>query len=282
MSAPRIDAHHHLWDPATRAYPWMAGEGLAPIRRRYDLDALRDNAARLGVEHTVLVQTVSDEDETREFLRTAQASDGLIAGVVGWVDLSAPDVADRLAALREGHGGRLLVGIRHQVENEADPHWLGGAAVLRGIHAVARAGLAYDLLVQQAQWQAALELALAMPDVRLVLDHAGKPPIASGDLREWSRWLGKLAACNNVTVKLSGLATEAHWGSWSVADLQPVGCRVLELFGADRVMLGSDWPVCELAGPAEQVWAATRALVPQDSLDAALGGTAAATYRLSI
>jgi L-fuconolactonase len=94
--------------------------------------------------------------------------------------------------------------------------------------------------------------------------------------------LGRLAACDNVTVKLSGLATEADRGSWSIADLEPVGSRVLELFGADRVMLGSDWPVCELAGPAEQVWAATRARVPQDGLDAALSGTAAATYRLSI
>ena len=158
-----IDAHHHLWDPATRQYPWLAG--LDPIRRPYTVDDLRRVS---GADATILVQTVPDHDETTEFLATAADSSGLIAGVVGWVDLTAPDVAALLGA----HGA-LLVGIRHQVENEPDPDWLLRKDVLRGLRAVAQAGLAYDLLVNPAQYASAAEVADRLPDARLVLDHAG-------------------------------------------------------------------------------------------------------------
>jgi L-fuconolactonase len=278
-----VDAHHHLWDPAARDYPWMSGEALAPIRRRYDLDDLRQHAEANGVTRTVLVQALETEEETRDLLRLAASSDGLVAGVVGWVDLRAPDVADRLAALRSLPGGERLVGIRHLAQDEDDPQWLIRPDVLRGIAAVGAAGLRYDIVVRQAQWPAALAMARALEGVPLVVDHAGKPPIGDGDLRDWRGWIGDVAALATVRVKLSGLVTEADWQRWTADGLRCVSEPLLDLFGASRVMLGSDWPVCELAGSYERVWAAGLSLLdgatPAER-HAVTAGTAAAFYGL--
>jgi len=269
-----IDAHHHLWDPAAREYPWLAGDALTPIRRPYTLDDLR---AVTPAARTVLVQTVSSESETEEFLATAAASGGLVAGVVGWVDLTAPDLADRLAELR---GGGLLVGIRHQAEDEPDPRWLLRPDVLRGLRTLADAGLVYDVLVRPPQLPAAVELAALVP-TRLVLDHAGKPPIATGDLEPWATAITELARHPNVTCKLSGLVTEADWASWSTQDLRPWADHVLGAFGPERVMFGSDWPVCELAATYAQVTATAEALtagLSEAERAAVFGGTAARVY----
>jgi L-fuconolactonase len=142
-----IDAHHHLWDPEVREYGWLAGDALAPIRRPYRVDDLRTKAKESGVDGTVLVQTVSDIAETVDFLAVADANRDLILGVVGWLDLTAPDVAGTIAALRAEPGGDRLVGIRHQAQDEEDPAWLARPDVLRGLAAIADAGLVYDLLV---------------------------------------------------------------------------------------------------------------------------------------
>lgn len=239
-----IDAHHHLWDPARRDYPWLAG--LDPIRHKYTVDDLRRVS---DADATVLVQTLPSAGETGEFLATAAAA-GPVAGVVGWVDLTAPDVAGRLAALDHRE---LLVGIRHQVENEPDPEWLLRADVRRGLTAVAEAGLTYDLLVNPGQYAAAATAADRLPDAPFVLDHAGKPPIASGEIAGWARAITEIARRPNVFCKLSGLVTEADWASWRAGDLAPYAEHVLTAFGADRVLFGSDWPVCELAATYAQV-----------------------------
>lgn len=244
-----IDAHHHLWDPARREYPWMAGEALDPIRRPYTADDLRAVTKAAGVHATVLVQTVSSEEETAEFLATAVA-EPVIAGVVGWVDLAAPDVADRVSALA-GQGP--LVGIRHQVETEPDDDWLLRPAVVAGLSTVASAGLAFDLLVRPAQLPAATEVALRLPELRLVLDHAAKPPIAAGEWEPWASGVAALAARENVVCKLSGLVTEADWSGWDVGHLRRYVDHVLEVFGPARMLFGSDWPVCELAASYELV-----------------------------
>ncbi|WP_370971735.1 amidohydrolase [Amycolatopsis sp. cg9] len=249
-----IDAHHHLWEPARRAYPWMAGEALDPIRRPYTVDDLRAVTKAAGVHATVLVQTVSSAAETEEFLATA-AAEPVIAGVVGWVDLEAPDVADRLAALRGP-----LVGIRHQVETEPDDEWLLRPAVLAGLGAVASAGLAYDLLVRVDQLPAAAALAERLPELRLVLDHAAKPPIAAGEWEPWASGVAALAARENVVCKLSGLVTEADWTGWEVGHLRRYVDHVLDVFGPGRLLFGSDWPVCELAASYELVVDAAIAL----------------------
>ncbi|MFC4855613.1 amidohydrolase family protein [Actinophytocola glycyrrhizae] len=274
-----IDAHHHLWEDLTRRdYDWLAD--LDPIRRPY---TVADLAAVTRADRTVLVQTVPTVEETEEFLSTAAATP-LIAGVVGWADLTAPDVADRLAALREAPGGRTLVGIRHPAQGEADPDWLTRREVVRGVKAVAEAGLTYDILVLPPQHQAAIALADAVPGARLVLDHAGKPAIASGGYEPWATFLTALAARPNVFCKLSGLVTEADWTKWTVDHLRPYAAHVLESFGPERVMFGSDWPVCELAATYDQVHDVARACtngLSQPERAEVFAGTATRAYPIS-
>jgi L-fuconolactonase len=280
-----VDAHHHLWDPGARDHPWMAGPELAPIRRPYALADLRRETTAAGVDHTVLVQTVADAAETGEFLATAAASDGLIAGVVGWVDLTAPDVAGALARLRARPGGERLVGVRHQVEDEPDDDWLARPEVRRGLRAVADAGLAYDLLVRVPQLRAARAAVRELPEARIVLDHAAKPAIAGGSLEPWAGELAELARLPGVACKLSGLVTEARWDDWDAARLRPYADHVLDRFGPDRVMFGSDWPVCELAASYAQVRELADALLEGCSAaerDAVLCRTAARIYRLAL
>lgn len=276
----QVDAHHHLWDPKARDYPFLVGQDLAPIRKRYGLTELRHVAASLGVDRTVLVQTVSDERETREFLSAAVESGSLIAGVVGWTDLTAPDLHDALAALREIPGGDRLVGIRHQIEDEPDPEWAIRPEVVAGIRTLGAAGLTFDLLVRPPQWSAALRLAAECGDTPIVLDHAGKPPIAAGDLAEWSGWIRRLAKFDHVMVKLSGLVTESDWRHWEFEDLRPVVVTVAEAFGPERVIVGSDWPVAELAGPVERSWQAITELARQYAGADALGANAMRFYSL--
>lgn len=274
-----LDAHHHLWDPARRTYDWLAD--LDPIRRAYTESDLR---AVTPASATILVQTVPSVEETVEFLGIA-AESALVAGVVGWVDLTAPDIADQLAALRSGPGGDALVGIRHQAQDEPDPRWLLRPEVVSGIRAVAAAGLTYDVLVKPAQHEATIELADTVPGVRLVLDHAGKPAIAADGYEPWAANLAALAERPNVFCKLSGLVTEADWTKWTVDDLRPYAAHVLESFGPDRVMFGSDWPVCELAATYEQVHEAARSCTAELSTseqEEVFAGTACRAYPVSL
>ena len=205
---------------------------------------------------------LDDAEETREFLAVAEGSD-VVAGVVGWADLTAPGVSEALAALREGPGGDRLVGIRHLVQGEADPRWLCRADVRRGLTAVAEAGICYDLLTYPHQLPAAIETARALPQLTFVLDHLSKPPIAAGTLEPWATALRELAAEPNVFCKLSGMVTEANQGSWTVSDLRPYAGTALDAFGPDRLMFGSDWPVCLLAATYDEVAEAARELTGQ-------------------
>jgi L-fuconolactonase len=281
---PLVDAHHHVWDLAVRDQEWITGPELAPLRRSFSLSDLRPLADRAGVGATVMVQTLAVPEETPEMLAQA-ASDQLVAGVVGWTDLTVPDVADTLARLRELPGGGRLVGIRHQVQSEADPQWLVREDVLRGLSAVADAGLAYDLVVLPHQMPAATAAARRLPGLRFVLDHVGKPGIVAGALEPWASELRALAAEPNTFCKLSGLVTEADWRGWTVDDLRPFAETVLGAFGPDRVMYGSDWPVCTLAADYTEVLDAARALTVELSVDervGVFGGTAVNAYRLRV
>ncbi len=280
-----VDAHHHLWDPTRRDYPWMTGEA-ARLRRRFDIGDLRAVTAGLGVERTVLVQAVGTVQETEELLATPVADaegGGLVAGVVGWVDLAALDVAETLARLAEGAGGRGLVGIRHQVHDEADPEWLLRPEVLRGLRAVAGSGLVYDLLVRSRELPAARHAAQALPQLSFVVDHAAKPAIAASKWEPWNSRIAALAALPNVTCKLSGLVTEAS-PNWTPADLGPYVTRLVDLFGPSRLLFGSDWPVCTLAATYPQVLDAAReclgALSEHDRAEV-FAGTATRVYGLT-
>lgn len=241
----RIDAHHHFWDPEAFDYPWMADAALDPVRRPFAPADLAPALTRAGIDGTVLVQTVSDIAETEQFLTIAAATPW-VRGVVGWVDLTDPTVGDTLDRLVElTRSG--LVGIRHQVHDEANPQWLLRDDVQRGLVEVARRGLTFDLLVRARELPAAIATARALPDLRFVLDHIAKPPIAHGGDPRWSSLIGELAASGNVDVKLSGMITEAQWDRWTPETLTPYVAHVLDTFGTDRAMFGSDWPVCLLA-----------------------------------
>jgi L-fuconolactonase len=280
---PVVDAHHHFWDPGRADYPWITDE-LSAIRRPFGPDDLAPELEQNRVDLTVLVQTRSSLDETREFLATAADHD-FIAGVVGWVDLTAPDVSETIASLRGEAGGAKLVGIRHQVHDEADPAWLGRADVRRGLAAIGEAGLAYDLLVRTRELKAALAAVRAVPGTRFVIDHLAKPPIASGAIDDWAVRLKPLAAYRNVSCKLSGMVTEADWTRWTVRDLAPYVSRVLDWFGPERCLFGSDWPVCLVAASYRRVLDACREAVGDVSLadlDRIFGGNAADLYRLAV
>jgi L-fuconolactonase len=243
---PRIDAHHHFWDPTRTTYPWMAGHPLDPIRRPFGPHDLLPELAAQGVAGTILVQTISSLDETREFLSLA-AHWAFIWGVVGWVDLTSANVSDDLDALIDGPGGDRLVGVRHQVHDESDPDWLRRPDVRRGLTAVQARGLRYDLLVRPRELPAATDTVRELEDLQFVLDHIAKPRIADGQDAVWRERMPVLAALPNVTVKLSGMVTEADRASWSPADLRPFVEPVVDWFGVERLMFGSDWPVCLLA-----------------------------------
>jgi L-fuconolactonase len=277
---PRIDAHHHVWDLAARDQPWITGPAMAPIRRSFSIDDLRPETAAAGVTATVVVQTVADITETEELLDLAETTP-LIAG---YVDLAAPDVGEQLDRLRERPSGPQLVGIRSLVQDEPDPGWLARPAVLAGLREVARYGLVYDLLIRADQLQAALVAVAHVPDGRYVLDHLAKPAIAAGGWEPWASGLAALATWGNVSAKLSGLVTEASWSTWSLGDLRPYVEHAVAVFGPDRVLFGSDWPVCTLAAPYSRVIAAAEELVDGLSTterSAVMGGTAATIYELA-
>lgn len=235
------------------------GAELDSIRRPFGPGDLEPLARAAGVERTVLVQTVGTLEETREFLAIADRHD-LVAGVVGWVDLTDPDVA---ATLR-GLGGK-LAGIRHQVHDEADPGWLLRADVQRGIAAVGDAGLVFDLLVRTRELPAAVETVSRHRHMQFVLDHAAKPRISAEAWdAEWERTMAPMAELRNVSCKISGLVTEAAWDAWTPEQLAPYVAKVLEWFGPERCMFGSDWPVCLLAAGYERVIKTMREIVGDD------------------
>jgi L-fuconolactonase len=270
-----VDAHHHLWDPALAEYPWMSDE-VAPIRRRFGPEDLEPVLREHGVAGTVVVQARPSLDETRTLLEIADATP-FVLGVVGWVDLTDPGVAELLDGCGSG-----LVGVRHQVHDEADPRWLLRPEVQRGLAAVGEAGLVYDLLVRARELPAALEAARLLPRVRFVVDHLAKPPLQDGATAtdKWAQGLEALAALPNVTCKLSGLVTEARWGAWRRDELVPYLRRALDWFGPGRCMFGSDWPVCLLSADYETVLSLVADALREDERPAVLGDTAARVYRL--
>jgi L-fuconolactonase len=276
---PVIDAHHHVW---TADYPWLAAKPeFAPIRRDYGVADLRANLKGAGVDRTVLVEAAwGHPSETVEFLHLAGAVDE-IAGVVGFVDLLDPNLRNTLARYTSHPRARYLVGARDQVQARPDPDFLARPEVAAALTAVAEAVPTFDLVVRLDQLPAAAAAADAVPGLTFVLDHLGKPQVREGEagLRRWREAVGPLAKRPNVTAKLSGLVTEADWRHWSPDDLRPFVQAALELFGPDRLMFGSDWPVCELAATYSRVKEAVAEVLGGVDPDV-FGGTAARTYQL--
>ncbi|GAA4710017.1 amidohydrolase family protein [Phytohabitans rumicis] len=283
-----VDAHHHLWRIG-EGYAWLEAPALAPIRRTFgpaDLDAALDGS---DVDRTVLVEGGREDTGEAAVLLAYAEQTPRIAGVVAWADPADPALADTLAGYRALPGGSHLVGVRSQVQGEADPGYLDRPDVRRGLRTVAAAGLPFDLVLRADQIPAAARLAGDLPQVRFVLDHLGKPQISRKHSRErgldgWAGALAALAAHPNVTAKLSGLVTEADWTTWTVEDLRPYVETAVELFGPDRLMYGSDWPVCLLAATYPRVRAALDAALPaltRAERAAVYGDTAIRTYDLA-
>jgi L-fuconolactonase len=275
----RIDAHHHVWDLAVRDQPWAVH--LPELYRTFDFDELLPQLAAARIDGTIIVQTVTVTEETPELLALA-LSTPQIAGVIGWLPLDQPDVSDRLMRLSGGPGGHALVGVRHQVQEEPDPRYLDRADVRRGLRAVAEGGVTYDLVVNSAQWNSVPGAVRAVPELRFVLDHAGKPPVADALPGPWKAWISELALLPNIAVKLSGLFTEAG-ADWTASAIRPYVDHLLESFGSARVMFGSDWPVSTLRANYGDVVAVTQSLLDgasQSEIDNVFGRTAAHWYGL--
>lgn len=277
-----VDAHHHLWVRSRHPQDWIDPSTMAAIDADFGPSDLARPAEAAGVTQTVVVQSIASVAETVDLLRLA-ADTELIGGVVGWVDLTTPDVADGLELLGAAYGGDRLVGIRHLVQAETDPAFLEREDVRRGIAAVGARGGVFDLVVRDHQLPATVRLVRDLPDVSFVLDHLGKPPLERGDVRRWATALTDLARLPNVTAKLSGLATEADWSTWTPADLRPAVEQALEVFGADRLMFGSDWPVSLLATSYDR-WIEVLSLLLDECTDHELsmiwGQTARRVYGL--
>ena len=238
-----IDSHQHFWQVGRFDYPWMSSD-LGILYRDY---LPRDFAPIIQTNRSVVVQASNSVAESRWLLELANANN-FIAGVVGWVDLTNPDTQlDELCADPK------FKGVRHLVESEPHDDWLVQPAVLAGLQQLSARGLSYDLLVHTRHLKHIPRLAESCPDLSLVIDHLAKPPIASNEIAEWSQAFRPLALFPNINCKLSGLVTEANWNSWQQEDMRPVVDVALESFGPDRMMFGSDYPVCLLAASYDRV-----------------------------
>jgi L-fuconolactonase len=247
----RIDSHHHVWDLSVREQGWMVGEALDPIKKNFSINDLRQAIAGCGIEKTVVVQTVTNYDETPELLELAE-DDELVAGVVGFLKIDSGDAISHLDKYESMRGFKHLVGIRDIAHDYEDIGYLAKPEVVENVQELGRRGLVYDLLTKTPHMQAAIDLVKQSPGTQFVLDHISKPYMAKGEMQPWADKLRELASFENVVIKVSGLFTEADWKNWKAEDFWPYLEHVTNLFTPARMMFGSDWPVCLLAATYRQ------------------------------
>jgi L-fuconolactonase len=274
-----VDAHHHVWTLARGDYGWLT-PALAPIYRDFSLADLAPRLAASGVVNTVLAQAAPTAVETRFLLDVAHRSDGVVQGVVGWVDLAA---SDAIATLHTLSGDPLMKSVRPMLQDIADANWILRPDVQPALAALPELDLRFDALVKPPQLPALLTTLGRYPDLDVVIDHGAKPEIATRRIEPWRSLIREASTHPRVHCKLSGLATEAA-GTWSVDDLRPYVDHLLDCFGPGRLMWGSDWPVVELGGGYARWRAATEELLAPlgaPERDAILGGTARRFYALT-
>ena len=275
-----IDSHQHFWQVGRFDYPWMSSS-LGVLYRDYLPNQLEPILAQNGVSKTVLVQASNSIEESR-WLLSLTNEHPFIAGVVGWVDLGSDDIDRQLDELVSHPKFK---GVRHLVESEPADDWLVQPQVLRGLKRLSTYGVSYDLLVHTRHLKYIQKVVDACPDLKLVIDHMAKPPIANGEIETWRQELRQVAANEQLYCKLSGLVTEANWTSWTKSDLRPYVDCALELFGSSRLLFGSDHPVCLLAASYELVVASFRELLNElsgDEQQRIFGSNAAEFYRLNV
>jgi L-fuconolactonase len=272
----RIDAHQHFWKYSPADYAWISDE-MAALKQDFRPEDLQPLILANGFDGSIAVQACQNLEETQWLLSLAGESD-LIKGVVGWVDLCAPDLPATLESLASQPK---LVGVRHVVQGEPDDQFMLRNDFQRGIASLAGFGLAYDLLLYPRHLPVAVKLVRRFPGQPFVLDHIAKPMIADGLLEPWASEIRELARYENVCCKLSGMVTESRWKQWKPEDFRPYLDVVFEAFGPDRLMIGSDWPVCTLSATYALTIAIVNDFIRQ--LEPALqeqimGGTCASFY----
>ena len=237
-----IDSHHHLWDVGKFEYPWMPrGNGI--LRRNYLPDDLEPNILNVGVGSTIVVQATHNILESKFLLYLASHTEW-IAGVVAWVDLHSADVEKVIEELMSLGP---LVGIRHQVEDDPDDDWLVSDLSIRGLTAVANQNLAYDMLIKPRHLKHIPVVADRVPNLRMVIDHIAKPFIGQEIMEPWATDMMDVAEASGAFCKVSGMVTQANKDKWAAVDFRPYVKCIREIYGVDRLMWGSDWPVCLLA-----------------------------------
>lgn len=243
-----IDAHNHFWQYDAVEYGWI-GEDMPVLKRDFLPEHLHAVHKHFAVDGTIAVQARQSLEENRLLLNFARENSH-IKGVVGWVDLSKNGVEEDLHLLA---GESKFVGVRHMVQSETDENFLLQKDFNRGVGMLREYGLAYDILIHEKQLANTIRFVERFPDQKFVLDHIAKPAIKERSLQPWSQQIKSLAENTQVFCKLSGLVTEADWETWKEADMQPYLDVVFDAFGPDRLMFGSDWPVCLLAADYERV-----------------------------
>jgi L-fuconolactonase len=276
----RIDAHQHFWKYSAAEYGWM-GDSMAVLKRDHLPGELEKLAGAVGIDGSVAVQARQCPAET-EFLLALAKKHSFIKGVVGWVDLRGDEevLEERLEEYTEDEKFK---GVRHVVQDEPDDDFMMRDAFVRGIEKLDEYGLVYDILIYPKQLKCARRLAKKFPMQMFVLDHIAKPFIKKGELQPWKKEMEELARRENVWCKISGMVTEADWKGWKPADFVPYMDAVLEMYGPDRLMFGSDWPVCTVAAKYEQVAAIVQDFIEELSAserDMILGRTAVEFYNL--
>ena len=273
-----IDAHQHFWLYNTEEYGWI-DESMAALRRDFLPDDLSAELDRNGFQGSVAVQARQTLEETRWLLELADRSKKIL-GVVGWVDLCSRECRSQLETFSRH---LKLVGVRHIVQSEPDDRFLLREDFLRGIALLEEFDLAYDILIYTRHLPVAAAFVERFPRQRFVLDHLAKPPLKSREIDAWAEGIRRLAPFPNVFCKLSGLVTEAEWLHWKPEDIHPFLDIAFDAFGASRLMIGSDWPVCLVASPYGQVMEIVKNYLQRyshDACEAVFGGNAQRFWRL--
>jgi L-fuconolactonase len=276
----RIDSHMHFWKYTTEEYGWI-DDSMKILRRDFLPADAKMEIDGAGVQAVVAVQARQTLEETRWLLELAEQNPFII-GVVGWVDLQSPECR---AQLERFTSNKKLVGIRHIVQGEPDDRFLLKPEFTRGVALLEEMGLAYDILVFPRHLPVAVEFARKFPQHRFVLDHLAKPEIKAGKIKDWERDVRALAEVPNVLCKLSGMVTEADWKEWKPRQLERYIEVAIDAFGPERLMVGSDWPVCKVAaeyGRVMEVFAKAIDDLSENERDAILGGNAARFWRLKV
>jgi L-fuconolactonase len=273
-----IDAHQHFWMYSPAEYDWI-DDSMAMLRRDFLPDDFKPVLESNDFHASVAVQARQTLEETRWLLELAERSPWIL-GVIGWADLRSPDIRSQLNVITRNPK---LVGIRHIVQSEPDDRFLLQPDFLRGISVLEEFDLAYDILIYTKHLPVAAEFVERFPRQRFVLDHLAKPPIKSGNIDSWAQGISRLAASPNVFCKLSGLVTEADWRHWSPEQITPFLDVAFESFGPDRLMIGSDWPVCLVAASYARAVEVIKSYLLQkkpECQDRVLGGNAQRFWRL--